>query len=99
VINVQACAKDSRPCRQIVQFVTNPCAQADSPTFALSLISVYTWQLSIYDCNNLPFIHTSLYILPYIKIKKNKKISHIKKPTHALLLQFYTFLKHNPLKH
>jgi hypothetical protein len=73
VINVQACAEDSRPCRQIVQFVINPCVKAESPTFALSLISVYTWQLSIYDCNNFPCIHTLLtllYVPPYLKIIK-----------------------------
>jgi len=51
-----------------LQFVT--IAKADSPTFVLSLISAYTWQLSIYDCNNFPCIHTLLYIPPYLKIKK-----------------------------
>lgn len=73
MINVQACAEDSRPCRQIVQCVTNPCAKADSPTFELSLISVYTKKLSIYGHNNFPCIHTLLtllYVPPYLKIKK-----------------------------
>jgi hypothetical protein len=69
VIIVQAYAEDSRPCRQIVQFVTIPCAQADSQTFALTLISVYTWQLSVCDCNNFPFIRT----LPTAILKKKKK--------------------------
>jgi len=72
VTNVQARAEDSRPCRQIVQFVTNPCAKADNPTFALSLISFYTQQLSIYGRNNFPCIHTLLtllYVPPNLKIR------------------------------
>jgi hypothetical protein len=71
---LQACAEESRPCTLIEQFVTNPCAKADSPAFALPLISVYTWQLSIYDCNNFPCTHILLKLLytpPYLKIKKN----------------------------
>jgi len=59
-----------------LQFVSNPSAKADRPTFALSLISAYTWQLSIYDCNNFPSIHTLLtllYIPPYLKTKTKKQ--------------------------
>ena len=46
--------------------------------FALSLISVYTWQLSIYDSNDFPSTHTLLallYVPPYLKIIKKKNCS------------------------
>jgi len=63
-----------------LEFVTNPCAKADSLTFSLSLISAYTWQLSIYECNNFPCVHTLLalfYIPLYLKIKKFRLVVHL----------------------